>query len=63
MERNSGPGTFFNCPECNRKYERTGAKGAAAEQLLKELLAPRGGARPPIRFMPTRRRKQTDRQK
>jgi hypothetical protein len=57
LERNSAPGTFFMCPDCKRRYERTGSKAAAAEDIIKHLLSsPRSKA--PLTFAPTRRRKQ-----
>jgi hypothetical protein len=56
LERNSAPGTFFMCPDCRRRYERTGSKGAAAEDIIKHLLTS-VCSKAPLTFAPTRRRK------
>jgi hypothetical protein len=56
LERNSPPGIFFHCPDCKRRYERTGSKGVAAEDVLKNLLGPMR-SKVPITFTPTRQRK------
>ena len=56
LERYSPPGLFFDCPDCNRKYERAGSKTVAVEGVLKALLAPKPGQElPPL--APARRRK------